>query len=564
MILSTIVTRQGHQVFTASNGREAWEIFQQESIPIVITDWLMPEMDGEELCRNIRSSLKDAYTYIIVATSINTKNDLVEILKSGVDDYILKPIHGAELNARIKTGERIIRLEDNYLTLQQTVIESRNKLRVLLDSLPEEIVSIDKNTCIVSANTAFLKDKGIHFNQAVGTPCFEARYWHLPLPVITHLKDHALDVFYSASSRFTTETVGSSGEPKRHFEFNMLPIRDDSGSVQQVVIVSKDISADLLRSEQIRSLNRELQNALNAVQSKNMELVETLEQLKETQSQMLQTEKMASIGQLAAGVAHEINNPVGFVSSNLKTLKDYLQDISQILSENQQLTALLQESDGGETVKAEMEALAARIRSNESELGIDYIMEDIPNLIQESRDGLDRIKKIVMDLKNFSHPGEDTLKLTDINQCLDSTLNIVWNELKYKASIVKDYSDMTEVKCYPQQLNQVFINILVNAAQAIEKQGEIRIATRQTGDQVEIAISDTGQGIPEKNLNRIFDPFFTTKPVGKGTGLGLNVSYNIIKKHEGTITVHSELGKGTTFIIRVPVNGPAERLSESV
>jgi signal transduction histidine kinase len=191
-------------------------------------------------------------------------------------------------------------------------------------------------------------------------------------------------------------------------------------------------------------------------------------------------------------------------------------------------------------------------------------MEDIPNLIQESRDGLDRIKKIVMDLKNFSHPGEDTLKLTDINQCLDSTLNIVWNELKYKASIVKDYSDMTEVKCYPQQLNQVFINILVNAAQAIEKQGEIRIATRQTGDQVEIAISDTGQGIPEKNLNRIFDPFFTTKPVGKGTGLGLNVSYNIIKKHEGTITVHSELGKGTTFIIRVPVNGPAERLSESV
>jgi signal transduction histidine kinase len=161
-----------------------------------------------------------------------------------------------------------------------------------------------------------------------------------------------------------------------------------------------------------------------------------------------------------------------------------------------------------------------------------------------------------LDLKNFSHPGEDVLKLADINHNLDSTLNIVWNELKYKATIIKDYGELPQVNCYPQQINQVFMNLLVNAAHAIENKGEIHITTRQSGNHVEIAISDTGQGIAAENLPRIFDPFFTTKAVGKGTGLGLNVSHNIVKKHHGVIDVSSEPGKGTTFTVRLPITGP--------
>ncbi len=161
------------------------------------------------------------------------------------------------------------------------------------------------------------------------------------------------------------------------------------------------------------------------------------------------------------------------------------------------------------------------------------------------------IFQTVIDLKDFAHPGEQKLKYVDINRNLDSTLNVVWNELKYKTTVTKDYGDLPEVQCYPQQLNQVFVNILVNAAQAIEKQGEIKIRTRALDGKVEIKISDTGVGIPEKSLSKIFDPFFTTKEVGKGTGLGLNVAYNIIQKHKATIDVQSEVGKGTTFSIRL-------------
>jgi len=281
------------------------------------------------------------------------------------------------------------------------------------------------------------------------------------------------------------------------------------------------------------------------------------EKLKATQSQILQSDKMASIGQLAAGIAHEINNPVGFVSSNLKTLTDYQMNLGQILSEYRQFIDHLSEAKNTGLIESEIENPTACLRTKETELDIDFILEDIPNLIRESCEGLDRIKQIVLNLKDFSHPGEDILKLADINQNLDTTLNIVWNELKYKATIIKDYGNLPQVNCYPQQINQVFMNLLVNAAHAIEKKGEIRITTRQNGNHVEITVSDTGQGIAAKNLPRIFDPFFTTKAVGKGTGLGLNVSHNIVIKHHGVIDVQSDPGKGTTFTVRLPITGPS-------
>ncbi len=194
------------------------------------------------------------------------------------------------------------------------------------------------------------------------------------------------------------------------------------------------------------------------------------------------------------------------------------------------------------------------IRKHENEIDIDFILKDIPNLIKESLEGAARIKKIVIDLKDFSHPGEDELQYADINKSLDSTLNVVWNEIKYKATVTKSYGNLPLAKCYPQQLNQVFMNILVNAAQAIEANGKIKIETLAENGSVKVIISDTGTGIPKENLSKIFDPFFTTKEVGKGTGLGLNVAYNIIEKHNGTINVESIEGKGTTFSISLPVD----------
>jgi len=303
-----------------------------------------------------------------------------------------------------------------------------------------------------------------------------------------------------------------------------------------------------------RQLKKYSLNLEKMVDERTKELKKALSNLQKTQSQLLQSEKMASIGQLAAGVAHEINNPTGFVSSNLKTLSDYQNDIARLTVQHRELVQELKEAGDPQVSLASISGKLDRITELEKEIDIEFILEDIPNLIKESLEGAERIKKIVIDLKDFAHPGEQKLQNADINRNLDSTLNVVWNELKYKATVKKDYGDLPEVQCYLQELNQVFMNLLVNAAQAIEKEGEIKISTRALDGQVEINISDTGSGIPEDNLSKIFDPFFTTKEVGKGTGLGLNVAYNIIQKHKGTIDVESEVGKGTTFSIRIPVS----------
>jgi signal transduction histidine kinase len=268
---------------------------------------------------------------------------------------------------------------------------------------------------------------------------------------------------------------------------------------------------------------------------------------------MLQSEKMASIGQLAAGVAHEINNPTGYVSSNLKTLSDYQKEIGQLIQKYQSLLEKLSNEKSSAGLDKENIKAIQDIKAFEEDIEIGFLLEDIDDLIGDCREGTDRIKKIVLDLKDFAHPGEDTLQSMDINRGLESTLNVVNNELKYKATLHKQFGDVPMVKAYPQQLNQVFMNILVNAAQAIEKKGDIHIVTQKKDDSVEIQISDNGCGIEPKNISRIFDPFFTTKDVGKGTGLGMNIAYNIVQKHDGTIDVRSEPGKGTTFTIRIPV-----------
>ena len=277
------------------------------------------------------------------------------------------------------------------------------------------------------------------------------------------------------------------------------------------------------------------------------------EEKKQIEAQLLQSEKMASIGKLAAGVAHEINNPTGFVSSNLKTLSDYIEDIIGLFKEYRKLISKLKKNSDSCGPLPEISEQVKRIVALEKEVDLDFVLKDIFELIDESKEGTERIKKIVQDLKDFAHPGQDKPKFADINQNIDSTVNVVWNELKYKADVTKDYGDLPQVQCYPQLLNQVFMNLLINAAQSIEKRGEINIKTRADNGYVKIKISDTGSGIPKENINRIFDPFFTTKDVGKGTGLGLNVAYKIIKKHHGKIDAKSVVGKGTTFTIRIPV-----------
>jgi len=284
---------------------------------------------------------------------------------------------------------------------------------------------------------------------------------------------------------------------------------------------------------------------------KDQELNETLtaqrqlnKRLEEAHNQLLQSEKMASIGQLAAGIAHELNNPIGFVHSNLGTLDSYLRDLMDILDAYDQALA-----EGGN------ETLQARLAKLKAERDFDYMRQDLNQLLVESKDGLARVRKIVQDLKSFSHVSEQDWQWVDLHQGLDSTLNIVWNELKYKCQVVKEYGDLPKVYCLISQLNQVFMNLLVNAGHAIETKGTITIHTARRGDnEVMIEIRDTGKGIAPEHLSRIFEPFFTTKPVGKGTGLGLSLSYGIVDKHHGRIEVDSQVGVGSTFRIILPIS----------
>jgi two-component system NtrC family sensor kinase len=297
--------------------------------------------------------------------------------------------------------------------------------------------------------------------------------------------------------------------------------------------------------QRVKQRTADLEQANRKLLSNNDELKQLNEKLESAHVQLLQSEKMASIGQLAAGVAHEINNPVGFVNSNLGTLGKYITSMFNVIAAYETAEAKVGPNTCPEVVQVK------------KTVDFNYLKEDIPSLLKESQDGLSRVTRIVQDLKDFSHVDETNWQHANLEQGVDSTLNVASNEIKYKAEVVKEYSGLPDIECMPSQLNQVFMNMLVNAAQAIDNKGTITIRTGTGKDEVWVEVEDTGKGISPENLSRIFDPFFTTKPIGKGTGLGLSLAYGIVEKHHGRIEVKSEVGKGTTFRVCLPVHQPS-------
>ncbi|MBP5955261.1 hybrid sensor histidine kinase/response regulator [Pseudomonas anatoliensis] len=268
-----------------------------------------------------------------------------------------------------------------------------------------------------------------------------------------------------------------------------------------------------------------------------------IDERKQLESQLVQSEKLASLGQLAAGVAHEINNPIGFISSNLGSLDGYFQQLLSMLDAYQA---------AGQTLPPEP---AAQLQKLRKELELDFLLEDIPVLIRESKEGIGRVSQIVKDLKDFSRVDtQQQWQWANLQQGIESTLNIVASELKYKADVVKEYQNLPDIECLPSQINQVIMNLVVNAVQAMgPERGVITLRTGLQGETAWIEVADNGSGIAPETLQKIFDPFFTTKPVGQGTGLGLSLSYGIVKKHGGDISVRSELGAGTTFRVLLPL-----------
>jgi PAS domain S-box-containing protein len=430
--------------------------------------------------------------------------------------------------------------------MQDALAQTLSRLRATLESTGNGILVVDWHGKVNSMNRQF------------------GQMWELPDELL-QTQDDAHILEFVASSVQEPELLRArlnaivdpmeSADTIRHkdgrvFEFSSRPQYLDEQIIGRVFSV-QDITQRTLDAQALRESRDQLEarvqtrtadlHALNKILHAEKErMVVLIKELEAAQSQLLQSERMASIGQLAAGVAHEINNPVGFVNSNLGSLQHYVVDLLRLLSAY------------GRVESALPQEFAQQIGDVKKEIDFEFMRDDITVLLNESLDGLKRVTRIVQDLKNFSHVEESESQWADLEAGIESTLRVVWNELKYKAEVVKEFAGVPQIKCYPFQLNQVFMNLLVNASHAIEERGKITVRTGFDDQQVWVQVQDTGKGIPPENLPKIFDPFFTTKPVGKGTGLGLSLAYGIVQKHQGHIEVSSEVGKGTVFTVFLP------------
>jgi two-component system, NtrC family, sensor kinase len=471
----------------------------------------------------------------------------------------------------------------SFLSSQDQLSEPQ--ISEFFDGCPVPAFAIDRNHRITHWNKACEHILGVSAAQMVGTKNQWKPFYLYEHPVLADLivagfLENMVGTYCHDDNKFRSSVVIPGaveeerffphlGQTGRWLYFSAAPLRTPSGEIVGAIEVLQDVTAQKSAELDLRRMHQELENQvvkrthelaaanekmeedlrrLTAAEAelvrRNAELTEVNRKLSMAQAQLMQSEKLASIGQLAAGVAHEINNPIGYVFSNFSTLETYIDSLLKILTVYEKLD----KNRGSIEISQELDAVR-------KEVEIDYLKDDIPALMRESREGITRVRKIVQDLKDFSRIDTSLeWQWVNLHQGIDSTLNIVNNEIKYKADIVKNYGNLPDVECLPSQINQVVMNLVVNAAHAINGgRGTISITTRVVGTDVEIEIEDTGAGIPPENLSRIFDPFFTTKPVGQGTGLGLSLSYGIMQKHQGSIHVNSVVGKGATFILRLPI-----------
>jgi len=565
-IIKKMLSENGFAVIIASNGYKCLEILETEEPDLILLDIVMHKINGIEVCKKIKTDQRYKNIPVLLMSSKEDVDKKLEGFEAGAVDYIIKPFMAKELTARIlvhlrlrtllqnlecevskrqqaenkllkystqlekKVTERTAELvyankhletgiEDQKKT-QYSLEKSKKKYRDLVETIGEWIWEMNADGVFTYASPSIFKITGYKPEEILGKTPFD----------LTPPEES------EKAARLFREKKANKKSLK-WLEHNYLHKNGNSVIVETNGAPFFDSKGNLLG---YRGVNRDI------TEKKQIE-----KEKKKLKAQLLQSEKMASIGQLAAGVAHEINNPTGFVSSNLNSFSDYVDDIKTLLSKYNKLIKTSMKTVGIKNIPPPVGKQLDDILEFEEKVDINFILDDTKKLIEDCIEGTDRIKNIVTSMKNFAHPGENKPSYSNINKNIDSTLNIVWNEIKYKAKVIKHYGDIPEVLCYSQQINQVFMNLLVNAAQSIQEKGTITISTRADKNYVEIEISDTGSGIKVEHLSKIFDPFFTTKDVGKGTGMGLNVSYNIIKKHNGTIDVKSKEKEGTTFTIRL-------------
>ncbi len=533
-IFQALLTEWQFNVVQACDGDEALRIYQEGDGPLLaLLDWEMPKMNGVELCHQIRQMASIFQPYIIMVTTREKGSDKVCALDSGADDFVGKPFDEEELQARLNVGKRTIalqhRLTQSLAKLENTMQEQQRteaKLREalaetkgLVSSISMILIEIDNVGRIHQWNKAAEQTFNIPASSVVGASISDlnSQLWDWPQIM------EGIRICEQNNGPLTLNEVRfsrSSGNEGGVLRISLNPLFTDSGTHLGLLLLGEDIT-----------------------------------KRKQLETQLSLAQKMESIGQLAAGIAHEINTPTQFVSDNLRFLMDSFKDIQMVLEAyNRVVQNLPRDVVDSQLLDAMNETVA--------EADLDYVTEEIPQALQQSLEGADRIGKIVRAMKQFSHPGTEDKNPIDLNQAIESTITVARNEWKYVAEMVTDFdSTLPLVPCLPGEFNQVILNLLINAAHSIgaaletreECKGTITISTRQAGEWVEIRITDTGTGIPEAVRNKIFDPFFTTKEVGKGTGQGLAIAHDVIvNKHGGRLTFETALGTGTTFVIQLP------------
>ena len=395
-LLKKSLTKQGYEVKHFTNGAKALEALQEETYRIILTDWMMPEMDGPSLCRHVREMNLTDYTYIILLTAKSSKDDAVAGLEAGADDYIVKPFDNQELLARIRAGQRLVELED---------------------------------------------------------------------------------------------------------------------------------------------INRD------------------------TQQKLSHTEKLAAVGQLSAGIAHEINNPIGFINSNLNSLHAYVQDVIKVLACYREMTKLFDESITQKKLNAKLPKMLKESVKMEEDFDMDFMLEDMQELVTDCVGGAERIKTIVHEMRYFAHPEQQSIEPCDITKLLNEVVAQFSENLPSDVTIDNTVCDLPEIECNIPHIEQAFIKLVKNALDAVDGKGQIVIEGRVKGKGIEIEVKDNGSGIAPEHLTKVFDPFFTTRDVGQGVGLGLTTALNIVKMHNGSIKAESTPGEATSFTVYLPL--PAERLTDA-
>lgn len=466
----------------------------------------------------------------------------VEQLKAEVAtlEELLEVYQRSVLEQSDKLEQALEKLQEHAQQLERSE-EALQVLKSILDSMGDGVVVANESGKFLLFNPAAEKLLGNSLTDISPYEWTERYGLYLPdkltpypsqeFPLVRAIQGEIVD----AAETFVHHSQLSEGI---WLSVNARPLKDENDISQGGVAVFRDIT-NHKRSEEA------LQQSEARSRQQAQQLEQALQELRQTQSQLIHTEKMSSLGQLVAGVAHEINNPVNFISGNLNHVREYTQDLLALIKLYQQ----------------HYPSSAPEIQDRIEEIDLNFITEDLPKILSSMKSGASRIHQIVVSLRSFSHLDEAGLKPIDIHQGIDNTLNTINHRLNSEIKVIKKYGNLPKIDCYPAQLNQVFLNIINNAIDALQESKQdckqIVIETQNFDiNQIKVSIKDNGSGIPLEIQSKLFDPFFTTKPVGQGSGLGLSICYQIIEKHSGSIEVISELGGGTEFIISLPVKLP--------